>query len=158
MLCDYRQAMVRREQVRVIIAATREALHELYGGTLDEAEMRHAKALLFAELEAAYQTLRRDWPDPRAFDAWFAPGNNNARMAALATYDEYLPAFAALLRAENDDMSAFYRRAAELGQLSPANREQRMSVLLAAAVSAPPPADSCPERPSTSAQSDNWSN
>jgi predicted aminopeptidase len=148
-LCAYQRRLRRRAEVRRLLTATRKALEELYARPLDQAAKRSAKARLFADLTESYQRLRRGWHGPPAFDGWFMPGNNNARMAALATYDDYLPAFEALLTAENGDLGGFHRRAAELARLPRADRERQLQALLAAAVSDRPPGGMCPERPAT---------
>ena len=55
---------------------------------------------------------------------------NNARLVALATYDDYVPAFNALLEQQGGDLSAFYGRAAELAALGAEDRAEAIEALI----------------------------
>ena len=84
---------------------------------------------------------------PPWFDGWFAPGLNNARLAALSSYEETVPAFQALLDRDGGDLVRFYGSAAALGAQPPEERERVLKELGRPApegVSAGPAAGSCP--------------
>ncbi len=146
-LCAVDVRRWRRAAVLGIVAELRTRLAVVYGGEGPSNLRRQQRAALFDEARASYARLRTDWPQPPWFDSWFEPGLNNARLAALSAYEDYVPAFRLLLAREDGDLPRFYARARELGDLEPVARDQAMQDLLRespAAVSGPPSSDSCP--------------
>ena len=91
--------------------------------------MRADKAAVLAELLTAYSDLRGAWSEPPYFDDWFEGAPNNARLAALATYDDYVPAFAVLFSDADGTLDEFYGRASELAELETAERSAAMREL-----------------------------
>jgi predicted aminopeptidase len=69
------------------------------------------------------------WGGYSAYDAWFAADLNNAQLATVATYNNLVPAFEALLRTGNGDLGAFYERAAQLAALPYEERRRQLPVL-----------------------------
>ena len=143
-LCRYRQFLARRARVQSLLEDARTQLQTLYSSDRDTAEMRVAKAALFGELRGAYQAMRHDWAGPPYFDGWFGASLNNAQLAALATYEEYRPAFTELIYRQAGDMAAFYRRVEELAELSVEARLAQMVALRESALSDRLPGDNCP--------------
>jgi len=95
-------------------------------GPGDDARL-DAKAALLAALRRDYAILSADWGEARAGpDRWIA-SVNNARLAALATYHERVPALRRILRAEGGDMARFLTRCRELARLSAAERRRRLA-------------------------------
>ena len=125
-LCRYARLLERRAAVEALLTAYRARLGALYAQEMDADEMREAKAEVFAELVAAYTHLRDAWPEPPHFDHWFEGMPNNARLAALATYDEYVPAFAVLFEDAGGELDEFYVRASELALLGAEERTAAM--------------------------------
>jgi predicted aminopeptidase len=62
---------------------------------------------------------------------------NNASLAALAAYDQFVPAFTALLARHAGDLAGFYAAAQSLADASPADRLARLQALGREALSAP---------------------
>lgn len=106
-----------------LVLATQARLETLYASTLADAEKRHAKKLIFDALRAAYDALRQHWQGRfDAYDRWMHGDLNNAKIMAVATYHDLIPAFAALIAAAGGDLPRFYALAAEVGRLPPAAR------------------------------------
>lgn len=106
----------------------RAALAAAYARGPDDEARRQAKAALLAALRRDYAALSADWGEARAgYDYWIA-SLNNARLAALATYHERVPALRRILRAEGGDMARFLTRCRELARLSAAERHRRLAV------------------------------
>jgi len=80
-------------------------------------------------MRSAYTQLKQTWGGYAGYDAWFSHDLNNAQLALVATYREYVPAFRALLRECNGDFTAFYRAARKLGELPEPLRKQRLQQL-----------------------------
>ena len=53
----------------------------------------HQKQAAFDRLVKDYRQLRREWQGFSGYDAWFKRKLNNARLASVATYEEWTPAF-----------------------------------------------------------------
>jgi predicted aminopeptidase len=87
------------------------------------------KHRLLATLQADYRRLKQQWESDAAYDAWFQH-LNNAKLAALATYTRFVPAFEHLFAATGRDFPVFYQIVQDLGALPAAQREARLQVLL----------------------------
>jgi len=130
---DYRVARERREAFTNLVLSYREHLKRIYASD-STAEAKHAaKAGTLAELKAAYAALKAGWGGWDGYDAWFARPLNNAQLASVGLYHEYVRALQALLAQEKGDLVAFYRAAQELADQSPEERRQRLTRLEAVA-------------------------
>lgn len=123
-----RERAYQREFVTLVLEY-RVRLGSLYASALPPAEMRARKAQVFAELRTAHAGLRTRWNGYDGYDAWFAQDLNNAHLALVGLYHEYVPAFQALLREVHGDLPAFYRLVRRLARLPPAERAARLSAL-----------------------------
>ena len=105
-----------------LVAGTRDELEALYAGPLPDARKLARKDEVLRGLRARYAELRRGWGGYRGFDRWFAQDLNNAKLALVATYNDLVPRFAALLASLDGDMAAFHRAAEDLAAVDPASR------------------------------------
>lgn len=129
---DAREESMRRQFTELILAS-RERLQALYDGPGSERHKRSGKAAEFERLRAEYRALRDGpWRGDARYDAWIMAPLNNAKLLPFGLYDHWVPAFAALFAEAGGDWARFYRRAAELGALAPAERERRLAALQAA--------------------------
>ncbi len=126
----YRQGLAQHEEVRALIASARSELQALYASDQTDGERRVAKAAIVAALRANYAELSADWPGPAPFSGWFGGPVNNASLAAVSVYEDYVPAFHALLQQNSGDLAVFYQRSVALGEMEV---EQRRDALLALA-------------------------
>jgi predicted aminopeptidase len=119
----------RAEFVRLVLAY-RARLEALYREPLPAEAKRAAKARLFAALEADYHALKAArWGGWAGYDRWFERGVNNAQIASVATYEELVPAFRALLAREGGDMARFYAEVKVLANLDKPAREAALAAL-----------------------------
>jgi predicted aminopeptidase len=108
----------------------RTELAEVYAGEAPVGERRRQRAAAFDEARASYASLRAGWTKPPWFDNWFDPGLNNARLAALSSYEDYVPAFRALLAQEGGNLERFYGSVAALGERADELRQRALQELL----------------------------
>ena len=134
----HRRALAREASFRRLLLAARGRLAALYARDLPAGEKRRRKAGEFRRLRREYAAWKRRWDGYGGYDRWMAQPLNNAHLALVAVYNEWIPAFAALHRSSGD-WEAFHRRAAALGELPPAERRARLR-RLAAASPVPTPA------------------
>jgi predicted aminopeptidase len=120
---QWQMARARKAAFIDLLLTTRAELITLYGQDLSETEMRAGKTRAFELLRARYTALKASWNGADGFDRWMARPLNNARLAAVATYRESLPAFERLLRCEGGDLPAFYEAAERLAALSKVERD-----------------------------------
>ncbi len=126
----YRQAYTRQVAFHRLLLETRRRLAVLYRQDLPPVAMRQAKAKEFARLQTRYRRLKQGWAGDSRYDAWMAQELNNAHLALVATYYQWVPAFRTLLARAGGDLPRFYARAEALADL-PA--QQRLAALRAAA-------------------------
>jgi len=123
---DYLDREVRGEEFLALLSQTRDQLSGLYAQSLNDEAKRSAKREILAKLEDDLRNRRDTWPNPAAIDSWLERGLNNARLASIATYREHVPAFQALLDAQNNDLPAFYAEVGRLAKLPTAERIARL--------------------------------
>jgi predicted aminopeptidase len=116
----------RQEEFVALVMRTRDQLQALYESDATPGEKRREKARLFEAMGSAYATLKRGWGGYDGYDAWFAGGLNNAKLAAVGTYRDYVPWFRQLYRQAGGDFAAFYRVAAAIGALPKDQRLERL--------------------------------
>ncbi len=126
---SYRIYDGRRRQFRAMLLGTRDKLVTLYKSPLDDEAKRQGKARIFGELRDDYAALKVQWGGYTGYDRWFDQPPTNAHLAAIATYQQWVPAFTALLAQSGGDWEHFYAAARKLGDLPPAEREAALRKL-----------------------------
>jgi len=123
---EYAVFLARQEDFLALVQRTREQLQTLYESDATPEEKRRGKARLFADMRSAYELLKNSWGGYNGYDAWFADGLNNAKLAAVSTYRDYVPGFRQLFQQNGGDFAAFYRAAAVIGALPKEQRLERL--------------------------------
>ena len=116
----------RDQQFKQLILQTREKLQLLYRQRLTPQMMRQHKGQLFGGLKRAFAVLKKSDPAFSAYDAWMTQDLNNAHLALIATYYEYVPAFTQLLKDKQGNLPAFYRAAKQVSEQPPAQRQKML--------------------------------
>ncbi len=112
----YLTELDRDARFRQLLIQTREKLQRLYQQKTDESYKQKEKTRIFSKLKQSFAELKKSDLAFSAYDRWMAQDLNNAHLALVATYNEYVPAFVQLLKAKQGDLRAFYRAAEELAQ------------------------------------------
>lgn len=128
---DYAAYDGRRRQFRELSRRTRERLDTLYEtpGIEPDAKAK-AKEAILADFRAEYERWKERTPvaDPRVwrtYDRWVREANN-AYFGAQKAYDELVPGFEALFRAQGGDWMRFYDAARQLAALPKHERHRRL--------------------------------
>lgn len=109
---------------------TRGRLAALYATRLTPEQKSAAKERIIGETRAWYQRLRRKSAEFAVYDGFMGGPLNNAQLAAVATYQRLVPAFAQLFDAAGRSWPRFYERVRELGRLSAEARREALASAL----------------------------
>ena len=124
---DYLQDLQIHEDFVGTLLAGREELVALYAQTLDDEEKRRRKLALLERIQQQdYPAFRQRWDGTRQYDGWMAKDFNNAKLATLANYHHWLPAFQQLLLDRQGDFKQFYNDAEALSKMEPAKRDEQL--------------------------------
>jgi len=126
-LDNYLLDRTRHTQFVDLLLKFRTRLEALFASPLAEPRMRAEKARYYAVLRAEYANLRDQWGGYDGYDNWFTQDLNNAHLASVGLYHQYVPAFQALLASVHADLPAFYRLARTLSRLPTAERTARLT-------------------------------
>ena len=124
-----RSQRVKREFVALILKY-RTLLEAYYRQDLPLEAKRLGKAQRFAEMEQEYRELKLSWNGFAGYDRWFAAKPNNATLASVALYTEWVPPLRALLEQEGGDLPRFYAVVKALSELTMDERDARLGSVL----------------------------
>lgn len=126
----YLQAEKRRGEFHGLLKQAREKLQELYGDSHEPELMRSKKQAIFRQLTLEYQKLKAGWKNDKRYDAWMAQSLNNAHLALVATYNEYVPAMRTYLDKADSNLPIFYQQMEQLAGLPIEDRHQKLAGLM----------------------------
>ena len=133
MMRAYDEENARREAFLALVLSSRDKLKALYASSRDDADKLREKAAIFDALRQDYEKLKGTWGGYAGYDLWFEDDLNNAKLALLATYNVYVPAFERLLAEHGGDMESFHRAVEALSELPKEQRDQELARLAAQA-------------------------
>ena len=125
---SYIKFSARKKEFLKLLLDCRSALEANYASGASKAEKRAVKARLFAKLKADYLVLKESWGGFAGYDRFFAEPLSNAHLASIATYNDFIPAFRALLTREKT-FPRFYAAARALAELDKTERHKRLKRL-----------------------------
>jgi predicted aminopeptidase len=126
----WRKRQERKQGFIRLLLQAREQLLQLYAKDRPAAGMRRQKSAGFAQLRQDYLKLKEKWGGYDGYDHWFRRELNNARLASVATYSEWVPAFLALLKQSDNDLGRFYQACERLADLPQPQRRKALRELL----------------------------
>ena len=122
----YQRYNARRQDFLELLVRHREMLAALYASHASVRHKREEKARIFAHLKSDYLKLKEErWGGYAGYDRWFAEPLSNAHLASVATYNDFLPGFHALLLQEKT-FPRFYAAVRKLSQLPQVERQARL--------------------------------
>ncbi len=122
----------RKKEFLSLLLDCRRALEENYKSKASASAKRAVKARLFQKLKDDYHVLKASWGGFTGYDRFFAEPLSNAHLASIATYNDFIPAFRALL-AREQTFPRFYAAARALAELDKPERHRRLKQLAEAA-------------------------
>ncbi len=127
---------LRKKDFLALLVRYRGELEKTYASKMSKDEKRASKGRLFVALKDEYQVLKANWGGYAGYDRFFAEPLSNAHLASIATYNDFVPAFRALLRKERS-WAAFYQSVNRLAKLDKAERHRALRSLAAPAATSP---------------------
>lgn len=111
-----------RKQVTQMLEHTRQQLKQIYAESVSQSRKHELKRKAFARLKQVYHHWREhhQYAD---FDSWMKQKLNNADLALVATYNDQIPAFRAMLASVHNKLPAFYRLVRKVGDMAPGKRK-----------------------------------
>ncbi|MFN9807733.1 MAG: aminopeptidase [Betaproteobacteria bacterium] len=129
------QADARRADFLALLLEHRQMLVAAYSASVGDDEKRIRKRAVFEALQATYQRLRADrWGGFSGYDRFFNRELNGAHLAAVAAYNDLVPAFEALLAQQRGDLRTFFVQVQQLARLPETERRAALARLTTAPV------------------------
>ena len=129
-LRDFEKRQERKAQFQRLVADSRDKLRATYASSLAPDAKRQAKMEVFTEMKRTYADLKAGWGGHGDYDRWFSQPLNNATLASVTLYTQWVPAFQALLEQEGGSLPRFYQRVAELAHLPKTERSMALNQFL----------------------------
>ncbi len=117
-----------RDEVLGLIERTRTELALLYQRDFSEAIKREQKQAVFKTARVTHAVIANKFKFQGGFTRWFARDLNNAKLASVSTYNSWVPAFLAMLKALNYDFKRFFLTVEAMGKLSRQYRESCLTL------------------------------
>ena len=131
----YRRYKQMRKHFVALVSSANDSLRELYASELPVDEKRATKRRIIEQLRQDYERRKSEIDGFKVYDKWFSKEINNARLASVATYEDYVPAFQQLLSEQSGDLERFYQAVRDLADLDQTERHQKLTDLAERAAS-----------------------
>lgn len=127
----YERSIAQFDRILALLRETRANLEALYAqkGAMPEEEMRKQKAAVFEASRETYAAMKRRGEADDSFDRLLGKQLNNARLIALATYYDLVPAFERLFHEQGGDWEKFHRAVEDMKPLSRRQRRERLGAV-----------------------------
>jgi predicted aminopeptidase len=133
----YARYKSRKHDFLVLLLKYRKALEQNYAQVdRSDNEKRAVKARLFQELKDEYQVLKGNWGGYAGYDRFFEQPLSNAHLASIATYEDFVPAFRAMLKRDGS-FPRFYNSVKRLAELDRSDRHRILKALVPPVSTAP---------------------
>jgi predicted aminopeptidase len=117
----------RREDFLGLLLEHRRRLDAIFRSAAPVDQQRAAKAAVFDDLQREYRRLRDGpWQGYAGYDRFFERRLGSAHLAAVGAYNDWVPAFDALLAESGGDLPEFYARVRRLAALGKPERQAEM--------------------------------
>lgn len=121
---DFEEQLTRENQFIELVLSYQHRLNQLYNSAVPDEQKRLQKTALFTDLQFSYEQLRANWGGHSEYDKWFKHKLNNAKIAAISTYQNLVPQFLAVYEATGRNMRDFFSRIEQIGKCESDQRRQ----------------------------------
>ncbi|RBP47571.1 putative aminopeptidase [Roseimicrobium gellanilyticum] len=129
-LKKYEADLLEFGRILALLRSTRAKLEALYAqeDNLSEKDMRLRKTAVFDETRAEYEAMKRRGECDSSYDRLFGTQLNNARLTALATYYDLVPAFHRLYEEQGRDWEKFHQAVEAMKPLTKKGRREKLGM------------------------------
>ena len=103
----YEQSLIQEKQFINLIMRYKSLLSEIYQSNQNDDLKRMQKKNLIQKMSDDYKLMSSNW-EKNNYQKWFSEEINNAKIAAIVTYREYVPAFIEIYEKLGNDLFKFY--------------------------------------------------
>jgi predicted aminopeptidase len=131
-LTKYENDLKEFGRILALLRRTRTRLEALYvqEGKIPEAGMRKQKETIFNDTREAYAEMKSRGECDAGYDRMFGKQLNNARLTALATYYDLVPAFHQLYEQQGGDWEKFHQAVEAMKPLTKSARREKLGANL----------------------------
>jgi predicted aminopeptidase len=127
---DYLRNYRRQKQFIHLIMDYRRILEALYQSDASTLDKREQKTYIFSELRDEFDRLKTKQNGLSAYDDWMNYSLNNAKIASVAAYHDFVPAFQKMLVVKDGNLNQFYKACRELAQKTKDERHRILNSYL----------------------------
>ena len=127
---DYVAAKNRDKDFKNLLKQAQENLKSIYALEQSDNVLESKKMQVFKKLKNQYQKFKQRWSDYNGYDKWMSQPLNNAHLALVATYNNWVPALSQLFEQSNHDYKIFYKKIEQLKDLDKQQREVKLNKLM----------------------------
>ena len=127
---DYLRNYRRQKQFIHLIMDYRRILEALYQSDASTLDKKEQKTSIFSELRDEFDRLKTKQNGLSAYDDWMNYSLNNAKIASVAAYHDFVPAFQKMLVAKDGNLNQFYKACRELAQKTKDERHRILNSYL----------------------------
>ena len=128
---DYLRNYRRQQQFVQLIMDYRRMLETLYQSDASRLDKKEQKTFIFSELREEFVRLKTKRNGLSAYDDWMNYSLNNAKIASVAAYHDFVPAFQKMLVVKDGNLNQFYKACRELAQMTKDERHRILNSYLA---------------------------
>ena len=74
-----------------------------------------------------HEALKKQWGGTSPYNSWFRRPLNNAKLASVLTYQNWVAAFNAMLDQNNGDLDLFYEECQRLAEMTKSERDEKLT-------------------------------
>ncbi|MCP5244943.1 MAG: aminopeptidase [Burkholderiales bacterium] len=127
---EYRSRRERQTIFNMLVLNHRTRLETLFSTDFSDAKKRAGKAQIFDDLRAQFTLLKNSRMEFGGYERWFSKPLNNARLATVSVYTQWLPAFQALLSLQDGDMARFFDAVRKISMLTKEARDHELQMAI----------------------------
>ena len=115
-----------KKQVYEYTHAFRTRLNEIYAADIDIPVMQEQKKAAYKDYEAGIERLVSQLGGSKNYSEWLLKDLNNAKLGAMSTYQELIPAFKSLFKRCDNNFELFYQAVASMKALD--HKQRRLQI------------------------------
>jgi len=130
----FKKYLIRKKRDKIfkhLLKNSRTKLKNLYAENKTPQQLQVEKKSIFTQLQVDYTKFKNNWHGYTGYDEWMSQGLNNAHLALVATYNDWLHAFSHLFENANRNYQLYFKKIKQLTELDKNQREKQLEELMA---------------------------